>query len=136
MARAIADKDAARLRQLFTTPVTFRAVTPGRFWDADTAVAVVDDLVMGTWFGPGTAITELTGLESDTVGDVEKVSYRMSLELGSGPAVVEQVAYYTAVDGCITDMRLVCSGFRPVGVVSATGKSVGAPPSKAVPAGT
>ena len=48
------------------------------------------------------------------VGDVEKVSYRLTVDLESGPSVVEQVAYYTDVDGRIIDLRLVCSGFRPL----------------------
>lgn len=61
MARALAGKDAATLRSLFTTPVEFLAVTPGRFWDADTAIGVVDDLLLGTWFGEGTDIVDLSG---------------------------------------------------------------------------
>ena len=114
MVGAIARKDATRLRSLFATPVTFRAITPKRFWDAETAVEVVDEIMLGRWFGPRTAITEVSALDSGTVGDVQQVSFRMKLELGSGPAVVEQAAYYSATDGQITDMRLVCSGFRPV----------------------
>ncbi len=112
MALAVAERDSARLRSLFGTPVVFRAVTPRRFWDAETPVGV-DDLLLGTWFGADKAITGLAVLDSDTVGDVQKVSYRMTVELSSGPAVVEQVAYYSTTDGLITDMRLVCSGFRP-----------------------
>ena len=116
MATAIADRDAVRLRRLFATPLVFRAVTPRRFWDAETAVAVVDDVVLGTWFHPGTQVTGVTLLENDTVGDVQKVSYRMTVRRDGAEAVVEQVAYYTARDGAITEMRLVCSGFRPVPV--------------------
>jgi hypothetical protein len=115
MVMAIADKDAPRLRALFATPVTFRGITAKRFWDAETALEVVDDIVLGRWFDPGTAITGVTVLDSGLVGDVQKVRFQMTLELESGrPAVVEQTAYYSAVDGEITDMRLVCSGFRPV----------------------
>jgi hypothetical protein len=114
LAQAIAAQDAAALRTLFATPVTFRAVTPRRFWDAETAVEAVDDIVLGAWFGPGTTITGLTVLDSGTVADVEKVSYRMTLVREDGPAVVEQAAYFNSADGLITHLRLVCSGIRPV----------------------
>ncbi len=72
------------------------------------------DIVLGTWFDPSKTITGLTVLESDAVGDVEKVSYRLSVLLDAGPAVVEQVAYYSSQGDQITRLRLVCSGFRPL----------------------
>ena len=112
LAHAIATKDARVLRSLFATPVTFRAVTPRRFWDAETPVGVVD-IVLGTWFGPDKRISALTSVETDVVGDVAKVTYRMAVEVDSSPTMVEQVAYYSEADGLITHLRLVCSGFRP-----------------------
>jgi hypothetical protein len=108
---ALADRDAARLRGLFGTPVTFRAVTPRRFWDADTPVGVAD-VFLGPWFGEDVVVTDVVALETDRVGDVHKVSYRLAVQHAGSPAVIEQVAYYSAVEGRITDLRLVCSGFR------------------------
>jgi hypothetical protein len=113
LAHAIARQDATALRGLLSTPVTFRAVTPRRFWDAETAVGVAD-VILGVWFGPDKHDTDITSLETDTVGDVEKVSYRLRVDLGSGLSVIEQVIYYTEADGQIVDLRLVCSGFRPM----------------------
>ena len=101
------------LRGLLSTPVTFRAVTPRRFWDADTAVGAAD-VILGVWFGTDKEVTAITSLTTDDVGDVHKVSYRLSVDLESGPSVIEQVIYYTQNDGQITDLRLVCSGFRPI----------------------
>ena len=112
LAHAVAAQDARGLRGLLSTPITFRAVTPRRFWDAETAVGVVDVIVDG-WFGPDKHVREITSLVTDRVGDVRKVSYRLSVDLDSGPSVIEQVVYYTQADGRITDLRLVCSGFRP-----------------------
>jgi hypothetical protein len=112
LAHAIAAQDPGALRELIATPVTFRAVTPSRFWEATTAEGVAD-VVLGVWFGSDKRVMEITSLATDTVGDVQKVSYRLSVELPSGPSVVEQVAYYTEADGQIVDLRLVCSGFRP-----------------------
>jgi hypothetical protein len=113
LAHAIAAQDAGALRGLLSTPVTFRAVTPSRFWDAETAVAVAD-VIVGVWFGPGKKITDITSLVTDRVGDVRKVSYRLSVDLESGPSVIEQVVYYIQKDDRIVDLRLVCSGFQPV----------------------
>jgi hypothetical protein len=113
MARAIVANDASALRALFSTPVVFRAVTPRRFWDADTSVGVAD-IVLGTWFGADKRVTDLTLLDVDRLGDVDKVSYRLGVVLDAGPSLVEQVAYYSEKDGQITHMRLVCSGFRRV----------------------
>jgi hypothetical protein len=113
LAHAIAVQDAQALRRLISTPVTFRAVTPRRFWDAETAVEVAD-VILGVWFGPDRQVTEITSLETDRVADVEKVSYRLRVDLESGPSVIEQVIYYRQADGHIVDLRLVCSGFRPV----------------------
>jgi hypothetical protein len=112
LAEAIAASDFTALVSLFSTPVIFRGVTPRRFWDAETP-AEVADIVLGTWFGPDKTITDVTLVDTDTVGDVQKVTYRMAVDLDSGPSVIEQVAYYTAQGGRITDIRLVCSGFRP-----------------------
>lgn len=112
MAHAIAAKDVRALMALFATPVTFRAVTPRRFWDAEAPVDVAD-ILLNTWFGPDKVISGVTSIETDTVGDVEKVSYRIAVDLDSGPSVIEQMAYYSEQDGQITHLRLVCSGFRP-----------------------
>ena len=112
MARAIAARDADTLASLFTEPVTFRGVTPSRAWEATTAAEVVD-LFLREWFDDEKTIIGLTALETDTVGDVHKVTYRVSVETPSGPEVIEQVAYLGVEDGLINQVRLVCSGFRP-----------------------
>lgn len=113
LAAAIADRDQEALRRLFATPVEFRAVTPRRFWDAETPSEVAD-IVLGTWFDESKRITDVRLIEDDTVGDVSKISYRMSVATDSGPSVIEQVAYYAEQHDRITHLRLVCSGFRPV----------------------
>lgn len=113
LAHAIATQDAGALRALLSTPVTFRAVTPSRCWDSDSASGVAE-VVLGVWFAPPKKVTDLASLVTDRVGDVQKVSYRLSVDLESGPTVIEQVVFYSQTDGKITDLRLVCSGFQPV----------------------
>jgi len=49
LAAAIEVRDWLALRNLFATPVQFRAVTPRRFWDAETPSDVAD-IMLGTWF--------------------------------------------------------------------------------------
>ena len=112
-AAAIEVRDRTALRNLFATPVQFRAVTPSRFWDAETPSDVAD-IVLGTWFGEDKQVTEVSLVEDDTVGDISKISYRMTVATESGPTVIEQVAYYAVQHDRIIHIRLVCSGFRPV----------------------
>jgi hypothetical protein len=114
LAQAIADQDTAALRALFATPVAFSAVTPKRFWDAETAVQAVDDILLGAWFGSGTVVTGMTVLDSGMVGDVEKITYQLTLVRDGVPSVVEQSAYLNLDDGLISQLRLACSGIRPV----------------------
>ncbi len=111
---AVVAGDADRARRLFGTPVDFRAVTPSRAWQADTAAAVVDEIVLGTWFGPDRTPRTLLQVETDRVGDRGKVSYRMRVHGADGDTVVEQTAYFSVADERISWMRLACSGFRPV----------------------
>lgn len=111
-AAAIEVRDREALRNIFATPVQFRAVTPRRFWDAETPSDVAD-IVLGTWFAESKQITRVSLVEDDTVGDISKITYRMSVATESGPTVIEQVAYYAGQDDRITHLRLVCSGFRP-----------------------
>lgn len=114
LAEGLSAQDPTRLRALFATPLTFRAVTPRRFWDADSAVEAVDDVLLGAWFHSGRVVTEITSLTCGMVGDVHHVSYRMSVMTEVGPTVVEQTAYYSVSGGQISDIRLVCSGFQQV----------------------
>ena len=112
LAAAIATRDQAALHDLFSTPVQFRAVTPRRFWDAETP-AEVADIVLGTWFDQSKTTTHVDVVQDDAIGDTQKISYRMSVGTSTGPTVIEQVGYYTQRDGRITHLRLVCSGFQP-----------------------
>jgi hypothetical protein len=112
LAAAIEGQDRPALCNLFATRVQFRAVTPRRFWDAETPSDVAD-IVLGTWFTESKQITCVSLVEDDTVADISKITYRMSVAAESGPTVIEQVAYYSVQDDRITQVRLLCSGFRP-----------------------
>ncbi len=91
-ARAIAAKDGPALHAVLSANVDFRALTPGRFWEADTAAEVVDNVMLGHWFEPSDRIDGIEQIESDVVVDTERV----------GQTGIEW-------------LRVVCSGFRPIG---------------------
>lgn len=52
--RALAAKDRDELAGLLADPVDCEALTPRRHWRAAAPVVVVDDIIFGVWFGPGT----------------------------------------------------------------------------------
>ena len=112
-AQAIAAGDRALLSRMLAPRVAFRALTPSRVWEIDSAEDAVDTM-LGTWFGGGRRIEGIASLETDMVGDVVRVGYRLTATTPAGPAVVEQQAYMTVVDGTITAIRIVCTGYQPV----------------------
>ncbi len=57
----------------------FRAVTPRRFWDAETPLGV-EDIVFGAWFPDEMTVTDVQLLERDPVTHTGKFAYRMSVD--------------------------------------------------------
>jgi hypothetical protein len=113
-ARAIAAKDAPALLRLLAPQVEFRAMTPGRFWEADSAVDVVKDVILGHWFEPTDQIEGIDAIETGTVVDRERVSYRFRVTSDGAPYIVEQQAYLDVAPEGISWLRIMCSGYQPV----------------------
>ncbi len=111
-ARAFADKDSARMRELLHREVDFKGLTPSRSWEASGPEAVLD-ILFGSWLEDTDQIEALEEVEDDSVADRERVGYRCSVTNPDGRFVFEQQAYLSARDGQIDWMRVVCSGFRP-----------------------
>jgi hypothetical protein len=112
--RALARKDRDGLLAVLGPDVEFRAMTPSRFWEADTAVAVVDDVVLGKWFDATDHIDGVEQAAYDRVADRDRLGYRLRVTTPDGTFLVEQQAYYAVDDGRITWLRVMCSGYRPV----------------------
>jgi hypothetical protein len=112
-ARAFADKDSARMRDLLHPEVDFKGLTPSRSWEAADADAVID-ILFGKWLEDTDHVDALEGVEDDAIADRERVGYRCSVTNPDGRFVFEQQAYIAPRDGKIGWMRVVCSGFRPV----------------------
>jgi hypothetical protein len=114
-ARAVAAKDAATLLDVLSPDVDFRAMTPGRFWEASTSRTVVDDIVLGAWFEPTDHIDVLEWVEpGESVGPRHRVGYRVRATNPGGTFVVEQQAYFELDNERISWLRVMCAGFVPV----------------------
>ncbi|MGW4527242.1 hypothetical protein [Amycolatopsis sp. NPDC004378] len=111
-ARALAVRDAAALKAVLAGDVDFAALTPGRHWTASDPAEIVDDIVLGQWFGPGRRIVELCSVRTGRVAGCRHVAYRLRVRRDDVDHLVEQQAYYTARDGEIVWLRVLCSGYR------------------------
>ena len=112
-ARALATKDRDALLDLLDAQVDFRGLTPGRPWEADSATALVDEVLLGAWFEDSDRIEALEEVQVGSVADRERFSYRLRVENAEGAFVVEQQAYADVDDDRISWLRIMCSGFRP-----------------------
>lgn len=113
-AQALATKDSAAISALLTEDVDFKALTPGRFWDAADPESTLE-ILLGTWFKPQDEIEEVLEVsEGDPVEDTAHVRYRFALTTPDGPHTAEQQVYYRVAGERISYLRVLCSGFRPV----------------------
>ena len=117
-AEALGQKDGSRLKTLLQPDVNFKAMTPGRFWEADSADEVVDEVMLGAWFEPSDEIVEIVSIETDDLSSAERVGYRFRVTNPTGRFLVEQQAYLESKDGRIGWLRIMCAGFRPEPVLS------------------
>jgi len=92
--------------------IDFRGLTPNRTWEANDRDAVMS-VLLRDWFEESDEIEALERLETDVVGDRQRVGYRFSVRKPDGRFVVEQQAYLADRDERIGWMRVLCSGYRP-----------------------
>src|SRR3954447_9813057 len=115
-AEAVAAKDHGRVLALLHPELDFRAMTPGRIWEAEAPADVLDAL--RHWFGDGDVIEVVEHVETDRFADRERVGYRLRVSNDDGLHLVEQQAYLSERDGRIGWLRIMCAGYRPVDDVS------------------
>ena len=111
-AHAIATKDMAGVIELLHPELDFRAMTPGRIWEADGPSDVVTALQ--DWFDDDDVIEGVDTLETDGFADRERVGYRLRVRNNDGLQLVEQQAYLSTRDGRIGWLRIMCSGYRSI----------------------
>lgn len=114
-AQAIADKDRAALLDVLDPAVDFRALTPGKCWEATSAEVLVDDVILGSWLDAGDHIEALEDVQTGSVVDRGRLAYLLRVRNPLGVFLVEQQAYYEVADDRISWLRILCSGFRPLG---------------------
>src|SRR4029450_723256 len=98
-AEALAMKDAPGLLDLLDPEVDFRGLTPSRFWEASSATAVVDDVILGAWFEADDHTAALEHVELGSVADRDRVAYLLRVSTPAGVFLVEQQAYFGAESG-------------------------------------
>jgi len=114
LAKAIVAKDPDAMRRVLADDVDFRAMTPGKFWEASSAAEVVDNIILARWFSPADHLEALDRVDAGEVGGREKVTYLLRGHNEDGPFLVEQYAYYDVVDDRIAWLRIGCSGYRTI----------------------
>lgn len=112
-ARAVAEKDDAAMRALLHPEIDFQGLTPRRTWAGGSPDEVID--VLGTWFSESDVIESVEQVETDAFADRQRTGYRFRIRNDDGLHLVEQQAYLSEQDGRIGWLRIVCSGYRPVG---------------------
>lgn len=111
-ARALAAKDDVALSALLADRIDFQALTPGRHWQAASPREVVEEIILGRWFGPGDHIVELRSVNTRWVSQREHVAYQVRVRRSDGDYLVEQQAYYSTDGAHISWMRVLCSGYQ------------------------
>ena len=114
-AEALAKKDSTALLDLLDSEVDFRGLTPSRFWEASSARALVDDILLGAWFEATDHIDSLEDVQLGSVADRSRVSYLLRVSNPDGVYLVEQQAYFGVENGRISWLRILCSGYRAIG---------------------
>ena len=112
-ATALAARDADTLAAMFGSEVDFRALTPGRFWQASSPEVIVREIILGAWFEPTDVIERVEWAETVPVASRTRLGYRLRVTNPAGAYTVEQHAYLELTGGKITWLRVLCSGFIP-----------------------
>lgn len=113
-AQALAAKRWDEVAAALHPDVVFRGMTPGRFWEAETAAEVVVD-VLQQWFEANDHIEQLTGVDTAPVADRFILRYGLRVRNRDGLHAVAQQGYYDVdADGRIVRLHLMCAGYRPL----------------------
>ena len=112
-ARLLAAKQWSELVTLLDPDITFKGMTPGRFWDAHTPEEVVSE-VLQHWFDDTDHIEELLSVFAGHVADRHWLHYRVHVRNDDGLHLVDQHGYYDVAGDRIRQLHLMCSGYRRI----------------------
>lgn len=111
---ALLQLDFESLEHTLEPKVEFRALVPGELVNVATASEAVQ--CFRRWFGDKTGL-ELLHHRSEVFIDRLLLEYRLRLRKGDQPYLVEQRICSIIENGKFAVIDLICSGFRPQGVV-------------------
>lgn len=106
----LAARDFERLEDCFQADVSFRALVPSGVREGIGPQMTVAWL--RRWFEEAD-LFDMQRMNVDMVADRLHITYRIRLRKEGLMQVIEQQAYCVVVDGRLTVMNLLCSGFRP-----------------------
>jgi hypothetical protein len=113
-ADAIVARDVTRAVALMHPEIDFRAMTPNRVWEADDAAGV--EAVLRAWLeDPDEEIHRIEATEPTSIVDRIRIGWLVRISDADGPHVFEQQAYVRERDAQIDWMRVICSGWIPLG---------------------
>ncbi|HET9649370.1 MAG TPA: hypothetical protein VFP34_14235 [Microlunatus sp.] len=107
---ALLRRDFDEVERCLAPEVRFRALVPTGVREASSAEAAARWL--RTWFGSSEAFQVLAAGAEPFAGR-SRIWYRFALEREGRSTVIDQEGFCDAGPSGITDLALVCSGFRP-----------------------
>jgi hypothetical protein len=113
LVEAIVAQNVTRAVALLHPDVSFRAMTPNRFWEAEGAAGV--EAIFRQWFeDPDEEVHGIEATEPVSIVETMRVGWLVRISDADGPHVFEQQAYVRERDGQIDWMRVMCSGWIPL----------------------
>ena len=107
-------QDREGLLELMAPTVRMRGMAPGRTWDAADATTLVDEVLLGDFFGESTEVVGVLARRFGGVQDINSATYQLRMRQGNQELECEQHTFFDIEAGRIHALHLLCSGFRPV----------------------
>ncbi|MEA2125847.1 MAG: hypothetical protein QOI80_2629 [Solirubrobacteraceae bacterium] len=118
LVEAIVARQVGRAADLLHPEIDFRAMTPNRVWEAEGREGV--ETILRQWFeDPDEEIHRIEATETVAIEDTLRVGWLVHISDADGPHVFEQQAYVRERDGRVGWLRVMCSGWIPLGDPSA-----------------
>jgi len=108
---SLARRDFDAVERRLSPEVRFRALVPSGVREASDATGAVAWL--REWFGSSN-VFDVVGSGVEVVGGRHRLWYRFRLERDGRPCLIDQEGFCDVDGGRVTDLSLVCSGFRPL----------------------
>ena len=109
--QALTTKDREGMLALLAPSVRMRGMAPGRSWRTNDARELVDDILLGDFFGPDVSIEKVAWMEFREIVDKNSAGYHLCMRRGDERVDCEQHTFFDIEGGLIYGLMLSCSGF-------------------------